>query len=433
MDLDPSIAISSVAGAIFFFTGGRLSSRRTPAGADARGALEAEEAKVSALRRELAAARVVGEDEKARGAELTRALHAERAAREGADRAAKTAIERLESEGAALMSALEAERAARADAERAAKAEIDRLARDGAAVRAQAAEVTAQLAELRARLAKGVATMTSDLDDARASLQQALVEKQRLVEEVAAAKGRDALLQKETERRDKGIADLQRRLEASRRRAVEADARLADADHLRRENDRLEVAVNALARERADEAASKDAENAALRRRVQALEGAASEVDELRRRVRDLEALGLAERLEEPAPRSRPPAEGAALETLLERELGRLVDGEEGCRAAVLSDTSGLLIASSRHAVYPDELAAAASIAAQSAERLRALLPLGDPASLELCDVNGLSLRTRWMRIGDERFLVNTVGVLEEPDDTADLRSRIGELLMGGA
>jgi hypothetical protein len=315
-------------------------------------------------------------------AELTgereRRLRAERDAVEAwqAQRETARAAEEGAAEIASLRRAVMEERAAREGVEQRDAAELGRLRDDAARLRTQAAalaeEVTGLRAQPRAAPAKPAIDPAANAAHARA----------------AAAEKRVAAL----------AADL------GKARAELGQANAAKAKAMERE--------------------------AALLARVEELTATAREVEELRHRVAELSAQGFATRLSEPPPPSRPPPEGASLGTVLERELGRLVDREDGCRLAVLADPRGLLIASSPGAAYPHEVAAASSLTTYASDRLRELLPLGAPASLELYDDNGLCVRTRWLRVDGECFLVSTVGVVDTHDPEAQmLTARLGDLI----
>jgi len=459
MDIVPSICLSSLAGAIFFFTGGRLSTR-LPRGGDGR-ELDAERA-ARALAEAEASAAAGARDEAARAA-----LEAERALGEERARAA------------AMARASEAERAARAHEGQRAAAEIARLGDENARLRAHGAAAASQLAELTSRAAAGgsaaeaekrAAGLAAEVEMARAELGRAQGASARRGAEIAeaeararhaaeaAARGREAQIRKEIERAQAERSAALAQLDAAREALAAAEARAAAADRLRAENAALLEAKAALDRERGqmpdlaevqrrtleltmrarvleqrgEEMDRARAENTELRARLEALTHAEHEAADLRRRVGELEAQGFARRLEDPSPPSRPPPDGAGLSTVLERELGRLVDREEGCRMAVLADPRGLLIAASAGASYPHEVAAASSLTTYASDRLRELMPLGAPASLELYDENGLCVRTRWFRYGEECFLVSTVGVVDPNDpEAAHLRARLGELIGG--
>lgn len=414
MEIVPSICLSSLAGAIFFFTGGRLSAR-------AKAALEPAELGAERAR----SARIEEEAERAQ-AEAARAVAAERAAREEVERRAAAAACTIEEQRTRLTT--------HAEALSAEIAELRAAAMRGAGEIEKALAGAGELEKARANAAtaeRRAAALTTDLAKVRGELSRALDENRRVA---ARSAENDARLA----------------------RAAESEARAADLERLRAENDALKAANAALSREResapdpaelqrrsvelsitaraltqrAEDMDRRDMEHAELRAKCEELALRAADADELRRRVAELEAQGFARRLEEPAPPSRPPPEGASLATILERELGKLVDREEGCRMAVLADPRGLLIAASASASYPHEVAAASSLTTYASDRLRELLPLGAPASLELYDDNGLCVRTRWLRFEDECLLVSTVGVVDPRDVEADLlRSRLGELI----
>jgi predicted regulator of Ras-like GTPase activity (Roadblock/LC7/MglB family) len=125
--------------------------------------------------------------------------------------------------------------------------------------------------------------------------------------------------------------------------------------------------------------------------------------------------------------------ESDALETTLEAALAEVVEHEGGCRTAVLSDSRGLLIAAAGTDGSHEEIAAAAALATMAAERLRDLIPVGQPMSMAVLDDNQIVFRTRWLRYGDECFLLSTLGVrtrpLEQGADT--LRARLTALVFG--
>lgn len=319
-------------------------------------------------------------------ADLAAELHGERELRQRAEREAlearqtqreaARAAEESAAEIAALRRAVMEERSSREGAEHRDAAEVGRLREEAARLRAQAATLAEEVAELRAR---SRAAPTKPEVDAGGNAAQA---------RAAAA--------------EKRVAALSAELGKARAELGQANAGKAKATE----------------------------REALLLARVEELTITAGEVEELRHRVAELTAQGFATRLSEPPPPSRPPPEGASLATILERELGRLVDREEGCRLAVLADPRGLLIAASPGAAYPHEVAAASSLTTYATERLRELLPLGAPASLELYDDNGLCVRTRWLHVDTECFLVSTVGVVDPDDPEAQmLAARLGEVI----
>jgi chromosome segregation ATPase len=428
MEFVPSICLSSLAGAVLFFTGGRLSSRGPSA--DGRAALEAVERERARLAEELAGARAAHDD-------AVRAVAEQRA------------------RAAALREQLDAERAARLDAERRAAAEVARLGEEGTRLRAQGLELGEQLAALRARAAhdvgelarlkglgsaaearaaaaeKRVAVFATDLDKARRALQDAVAAGARDAQELAAARAGTAHLREEN-------AELTRARDALQAERAHRAAGAADLAELQRRNVELAMRTRVLD-QRAGEMERKDAENAELRTRIEALAHVSAESAELRRRVLDLEARGFAQQLQEaPAPirPTRPAGEPPRLETSLEQGLAEVVARDPGCRTAVLSDLRGLLIACAGAEDHQHELAAATSLTTYATERLRELVPLGEPASLELRDENGLVVRTRWLRWEHERFLLSTLGAApgREASEIAiqELTARLSALI-GGA
>ncbi|MFT3770825.1 MAG: hypothetical protein QM820_35835 [Minicystis sp.] len=518
MDIVPSICLSSLAGAIFFFTGGRLSAR----GPQANGgeALEAERAARAAAEQEAARA-AEARDQAARARdEAARARDEATRARDEAARAHGEMARALAAEQGRVVAqarTLDNERAARVQEAQQAAAEIARIGDERARLEASATALANEITEMRARIAadsgaaaraqmsagpaearaaaaeKRATALAADLEkargelnQARGELSQALDAKKRLGAEVtdlkarvaqregaegtavreaqatarreaeAAARSREAHLHKEIEQaRNERTAALGQ-LDQARAALAAVEKRAAEADRLRGEIAELRAAKAAepasqggapdlaelqrrgleltlkarVIEQRTEEMERARVENAELRARVETLNDTAREAEELRRRVAELEAQGFARRLVEPAPPSRPSPEGAGLSTILERELGRLVGREEGCRMAVLADPRGLLIAASEGASYPHEVAAASSLTTFASDRLRELMPLGAPASLEIYDENGLCMRTRWIRFEKEWFLVSTVGVVDPHDvEAADLRSRLGELI----
>ncbi len=129
--------------------------------------------------------------------------------------------------------------------------------------------------------------------------------------------------------------------------------------------------------------------------------------------------------------RQRHPDAEVRLENLLEGNLEALVQEETGCRTAVLADLRGLLIAASGDITYQDELAAAASLTTYTTERIRQLLPMGEPLAITMMDVNRVVLRAHWLRWQNEAFLLTTLGVAPDTGDGRDERVQtiISELL----
>jgi hypothetical protein len=156
-----------------------------------------------------------------------------------------------------------------------------------------------------------------------------------------------------------------------------------------------------------------------LEQREQEIERKAAEEVELRSEVERLVgALG----------RREP---GQQLEAALEGCLDELRLHEDGCRTAVLSDTSGLLLASSGDTLNGESLAAAVSITADTTERVRQFLPLGEPLEVRLTDVNHVVITARWLRCDEGKLLLGTLGVATAaPDLCADaIGASISELI----
>jgi hypothetical protein len=420
----PSICLSSVAGAILFYAGGRLHARPAPpvpptpeVELERAARRRAEEETAGTLRATRDAVAALAE-ERSRSTALREALASEQDARTRTDADAEAA--RLEA-GRARVEAAQA----RAETERATAA-ARRLSTEAGALRAKIAEIEA------ARGREGEAQAKAIAAEARASQSEARATK-------AEAKVAEALA-----------------------KAAEALAKAASAEGIREENQRLERAISALEQQRAatpdlaevqrralsatmalrtleqrsEEVARREAENVDLRQRVEALSGAAVEAEALRRRVRELEARGFAEATHG-FPRADE-ADEAPISESLESSLSiglREVCQEEGCRAAVLSDMRGLLIAAFGEDAHRLELAAAAALTTTTAERLRELLPLGEPLAFTLADANAIVFRTRWLRWEDECFLLSTLGATPAKGDAPAeaIRGRLAALLGHGS
>ncbi len=428
----PSICLSSVAGALLFYAGGRIYPREAP-----REAAPASTPEIDLARAGQASAEAALAEERARATVLRADLAGERAARARADAEAAIERRRLGDEATRQSRAaadLGAELAAlRAKAERAAAAELRVTERDAELERTRAA---LEKAEATARRLSGEATALrarattagraeTELSAARAALAAA---------EASAADA--ARLRQENERLGRAVSTLEATLEATQERARAAGPDLAEAQRRSLEAAMMLRTVE----QRAAEIERREAEDTALRRRVDALQGAAAEAAELRHRVRDLEAHGFARRTRtftgvagEP---DAIPAGAAApeLSTSLELGLRDLTRREEGCRAAVLADYRGLLIAAYGDASHRDEIAAAASILTTAAERLRELLPLGEATCFTLVDEHETFFRARLLGWGDERFLLGTLGAAPPAGDPAAeaMRARIASMIGAG-
>jgi hypothetical protein len=79
-------------------------------------------------------------------------------------------------------------------------------------------------------------------------------------------------------------------------------------------------------------------------------------------------------------------------------------------------------------------MAAAASLANTTAERLANLLPLGVTARIVVTDENAIVFGTRRLRWDDECFLLSTLGMTEPTVDSSTdaLREQLSELIGAG-
>jgi len=449
----PSICLSSVAGALLFYVGGRLSPRPAPPPPPP-----------PALERDLSGvheARDRAEAAFAREREQTEALRAELSnahqARAQADAEAAASLRRLADEGtrlrrsaAELTEQLAALRTrATAESEARTRPGLDAAEARAAAAEIRTAELDAELSKTRAELEKAAATARRLSNEATALRARAatasraatdLEAARAAVAEAEASAVARARLQEENQRLAQTVATLQASLETVRETARDRDRTPApDLAEVQRKG--LEAAMKLRTLEmRAAEIDRREAEDADLRRQVDALKGAEAEAAELRLRVRDLEAHGFARRTRtltgiEQGPDDMPVSTGAPeLSATLELGLRQLCKREQGCRAAVLADYRGLLIAAYGEASHRDELAAGASILTSAAERLRELLPLGEAASFTLLDEHDIVFRARLLSWGDERFLLATLGAAPPTGDPAAeaMRARIAAMIGAG-
>lgn len=215
-----------------------------------------------------------------------------------------------------------------------------------------------------------------------------------------------------------------------------------DYDALKKTNNDMALRMRTL-EQRASETDYYANENSELRRRVEELEAIALEAKQMRRRITDLEAQAFA------IAASKTKDKGAAgktaagqaqvatsgserrLEELLEEAMSSLIRDETGGRAVVLSDTRGLLLASAGEPKYQNELAAAASVVAEVAEKVRLLLPFAEPQTLHLSDVNNVIVKTRWLRLEDDTLALSVLGFSEDmPDPTEDKVAKTVSKLM---
>ncbi|HRI68134.1 MAG TPA: hypothetical protein PK156_28080 [Polyangium sp.] len=215
-----------------------------------------------------------------------------------------------------------------------------------------------------------------------------------------------------------------------------------DHDALKKTNNEMALRMRTL-EQRASETDYYANENSDLRRRVEELEAIALEAKQMRRRITDLEAQafaisaqktkdkGAAGRTAVAQTQSTPKGGEQRLENQLEDAMAALVRDETGGRVAVLSDTRGLLLAAAGEQKYSAELAAAASVVAEVAEKVRALLPFAEPQTLVLSDANNVIVRTRWLRLEDDTLALSVLGFSDDlPDPTEDKAAKTVTKLM---
>ncbi len=437
----PSICFSSLAGALLFYAGGRLNGGAAAAAPEEPRAIEPgiEEERAARERAEQAAfgaAKATREavaalaEERARTTALREELTAERDARRRADAEATNDRRRLVEEAARLREGAMGAAEGRAQIEAravAASVELEKAGREIARLRAEVEKATSaarrasgETAAFRAKVAEqegalaGLGAAKAELGAARAELGAAKVAAEKSVAEAASLRDENAKLREE-------LASC----------ALEKAA-APDLAEVQRRTVTATMALRSL-EQRSGEIARREEENTELRRRVEELTAAAAEAEGLRRQVRDLLAQGYARR-----PAHTLESEGAEggglapeLETGLEAGLRALRRAEPGCRTAVLSDERGLLVAAQGEDGYRLELAAAAALTTTAAERLRELLPIGEPAAMTVVDVHATELRTRWLRWNGECFLLSTIGVARDSEDVPaeTLREELARLI----
>ncbi len=204
-----------------------------------------------------------------------------------------------------------------------------------------------------------------------------------------------------------------------------------DFDALKKTNNDMSLRMRTF-EQRASETDYYANENSDLRRRVEELESIALEAKQMRRRITDLEAQAFAisaQRGKEKGAAGKPVAaqvqampnaDGKRLEQLLEEAMEQLLLDDMGGRAVVLADTRGLLLAAAGEAKYQNELAAAASVVAEVAEKVRTLLPFAEPQTLDLTDVNNVVVRTRWLRLEDDTLSLSVLGFRDDPPNPTE-------------
>lgn len=262
------------------------------------------------------------------------------------------------------------------------------------------------------QLAKQVGVLQTQLSDARVQLTNA----ENRAHEVTALRADNSALRVQ-------IAELQKAPQGAPQSLAE----------VQRRNVELSLKERVLT-QRNEEFVVLAAELESLREKVESLTAAANETAQLRKQVRDFEAQGFAATLLDENAWTRRPARDVLgpdhLESQLQTKLEALVATTKGCRTAVLADLRGLLIAASGDVTRQEELAAVASLMIYTTERIRDLLPMGEPSALEVVDINRTMLRINWMRMGNEAFLLTTFGVAPAPTDHLESHTQeiMGEL-----
>lgn len=325
--------------------------------------------------------------------------------------------------------------------------ELDEL-RDRLEAREQAlSETTAKAQERAEQLEDALAkakVKTTELENTRrwekGSEAEAEKERSRLEEDLRGAEGalREAKAQVAAlEPKARDVERIMAENSALRVELAELERQLqagseADLSTFQRRGAELSLREKAL-EARAAELEHHIEENHSLKQRAMALEAVTAENERLLRRLRDLEAQAFAAkptphvRTLPPAPLTDPTSTRAEK---LEGILATLVHDYERCQVAVLSDVRGLLIASSGDRTHQTELAAAASLAAYTTDKIRELLPMTNPKALQWIDENRVSLRSSWLHTGVESLLLTTLNTdIEDHDAPELLKAAIAQLV----
>jgi hypothetical protein len=286
----------------------------------------------------------------------------------------------------------------------------------------EAQRMAQQLADIQQQLAAAQAQV-KDSQPVAQELMATQAQMRELREKLSTAEGRS----QEAPRLKDENAALRQQIN-DLKKAHEPQQGMAE---IQRRNVELSLKARAL-EQRSQEFEMQATEIESLRTKVDQLQSAANETAALRARVRDLEARGYADRAAKGEGTLRRPArvkpnEEQRLENLLEGNLEALVKEETGCRTAVLADLRGLLIAASGDITYQDELAAASSLTTYTTERIRQLIPMGEPLAIQFIDVNRVVLRIEWLRWQNDAFLLSTLGVA--PETGAEREDRVQTIM----
>lgn len=337
--------------------------------------------------------------------------------------AVRTAGQSVASTAAARAQQLDAKVAelqGKASASEALQREVQQLTAQLTAARTKITEgqlATQQLAAAQARVAQFDARDAQQLAVAQAHAKEA----HQLAQQLSAAQAQLRDLRAElvvAEKRTHEVAGLREENGALRLQITELQSAATEAApglaEVQRRNVELSFKSRALS-QRNQEFEVLATELESLRNKILDLTDEAAEAGLLRKKVRDLEAQGFATKIVRADTWTKRPARDNSgpdrLESLLQNKLESLVMATPGCRTAVLADLRGLLIAASGDIVYQHELAAVASLMTYTTERVRELLPLGEPSAFEMVDVNRAMVRVNWMRLDSEAVLLTTVGL----------------------
>jgi chromosome segregation ATPase len=306
-----------------------------------------------------------------------------------------------------------------------------KLIQELAAEKAKVQQLQAQIATLQ-QAANEAARLGLDLANARTKVSEL---EAKLAKAPAAGAGANP---QELERLRTENNSVRGELDLMKRTAISQK----DHDALKKTNTDMALRMRTF-EQRASETDYFANENSDLRRRVDELETIALEAKQMRRRITDLEAQafaitaaktkdkGAAGKPAVAQTQNTPGGSEKRLEQLLEEAMATLVREETGGRAVVLADARGLLLAAAGEAKYQNELAAAASVVAEVAEKVRALLPFAEPQMLHLSDVNNVVVKTRWLRIEDDTLALSVLGFSDDlPDPTEDKVARTVAKLM---
>ncbi len=448
MDVVQSVWLTSIAGALLFFTGGRMWGRSLARSAEVDSERVRRESAERAASSAVEAWRSTDRDlavERENSVRLAREVQAERAGREQ------------------TLEAVEAETRARADESARMSARLAQLAGENEALRRRVEGAEAGLAKTRAEL-QAVTTQRDAAHQRTTRLEADLASQQRTnrIQQASESAGREKEAEA-TRRLQSVLADLAEVDSTARALRIElsaAQAGVKEAAHLALENAQLRQQVESLSRaqassgglgelarknvelgmklrvfeQRAETLERQGEENVELRTRLEVLAEKARRADDSAKRLAELEAQELARSLVRPAP-VIPTQRGQEdrLEGALERALGTLLQGESECRAVVLSDARGLLMAAAGDRSFELELAATASLGSDVVRRLRELMPMGQPASMSIRDENGVRVQTRWLRGEDEPFLLCTLDLIRKnlPYEGEEVDRQIEGLLAG--